>query len=371
MKQTPPKSHAGEPGFSTMGSGIEEKGDKERPVGRDGARLPASEPETAFGLLRALRNTAVSVLYQDTDLSVIWAQNVPSTWSPGNIAGKSDRDFLPPQVAAAVVAAKRAVLSGGAAERLEICIPGVSGEREDQWFDLWIDADTAPDGQVRGIVTTAVETSEQKRREKTLRVLLREVSHRSRNLLAIIQSIATQTGRHASTLEQFLSRFRGRLQSLASSQDLVTSSNWRGADLGDLVMEQVSRYSATPRTAVKLEGERPWLNPNAALHVGLALHELIANSVSYGALSKPGGNVTLRAQLEPDSAGQASLLLTWHETIDPSEEAAEPSLREKRFGSAALEHVVPASLNGSASLRLENGALDYRLVVPFGNFETA
>ena len=97
---------------------------------------------------------------------------------------------------------------------------------------------------MRGIVTTAVETTEQKRREQTLRVLLREVSHRSRNLLAIIQSIATQTGRYSSTIDGFLSGFRGRLQSLASSQDLVTSSNWRGADLGDLLLGQVSRYCA-------------------------------------------------------------------------------------------------------------------------------
>jgi two-component sensor histidine kinase len=357
-----------------MISGIGGKGDNDlgggRAVDRDNQHR-TDEPETAFGLLRALRNTAVSVLYQNPDLRVIWAQNVPSAWSSGSVVGQLDSDFLPPQAAASIIAAKRAVLSGAPPDRLEINIPGMAGEREDQWFDLWIDADIAPDGEVRGIITTAVETTEQKRREQTLRVLLREVSHRSRNLLAIIQSIATQTGRYSSTVDEFLTRFRGRLQSLASSQDLVTSSNWRGADLGDLVLEQAARYSTTPRSAVRLEGERPWLNPNAALHVGLALHELIANSMSYGALSRPGGNATLSAQLEPDSAGQASLLLTWHETVDPSGKAIESGLREKRFGSMALERIVPASLNGSAGLKIENGVLEYRLIVPFGNFETA
>jgi two-component sensor histidine kinase len=336
---------------------------------RDGAARPRPfqdiGAQTAFGLLHALRNTAVSVVYQRPDLSVIWAQNVPAAWSSDSIVGKSDRDFLPPAIAATVAAAKRAVLSRAEPERLEICIPGIPGEREDQWFELWIDADVAPDGHVRGIATTAVETSEQKRREQTLRVLLREVSHRSRNLLAIIQSIATQTGRYSSTVEEFLARFRGRLQSLASSQDLVTSSNWRGADLGDLVLEQVSRYSSTPETAVHMEGERPWLNPNAALHVGLALHELVANSVSYGALSHPGGSVTLATHLEPDAAGQASLLMSWHEEIG---RPAPDGLARKRFGSVALERVVPASLNGSASLEIENGMLDYKLVIPFGNF---
>ena len=328
------------------------------------------EAETAFGLLHALRNTAVSVLYQHPDLRVIWAQNVPSAWSSDSIVGKSDSDFLPPSVAATVTAAKRAVLSRAEPERLEICIQGIPGGREDQWFELWIDADVASDGAVRGIATTAVETSEQKRREQTLRVLLREVSHRSRNLLAIIQSIATQTGRHSSTVDEFLTRFRGRLQSLASSQDLVTSSNWRGADLGELVLEQVSRYSTTPEAAVHMEGERPWLNPNAALHVGLALHELVANSVSYGALSHPGGSVTLSTHLEPDAAGHASLLLNWHEDIGRPATDGRVQDGKKRFGSVALERVVPASLNGSASLEIEDGTLDYRLTIPFGNFET-
>lgn len=104
--------------------------------------------------------------------------------------------------------------------------------------------------------------------------MLREVSHRSKNLLAIIQSIATQTGRYSGTIEGFLVRFRGRLQSMASSQDLVTSSNWRGANLHELVMGQVARYSADPSRAIRFAGTQPFLNPNAALHVGLALHNL-------------------------------------------------------------------------------------------------
>ena len=353
-----------------MNSGAGGKGGKDRTGGQDGSQSRSGEPQTAFGMLRALRNTAVSVFYQDPDLRVIWAQNVPAAWSRGSIVGMLDSDFLPPQVAAPVVAAKRALLRGAAPDRLEINIPGIPGEREDQWFNLWIDADAAPDGAVRGIVTTAVETTDQKRREQTLRVLLREVSHRSRNLLAIIQSIATQTGRYSSTVDEFLARFRGRLQSLASSQDLVTSSNWRGADLGDLVRGQVARYGEIQQTAVRLEGEQAWLNPNAALHVGLALHELVANSVSYGALSRPDGTVILSARLEPGAAGQASLSLNWREVIDPSGKALESEIREKRFGSVALERIVPASLNGSASLKIEDGTLDYVLIVPYGNFAT-
>ncbi len=325
---------------------------------------PSRDSEIAFGLLRALRNTAGSVFSQNPELRVIWAQNVPANWAGGAIVGLLDSDFLPNETASRVVAAKRAVLLGAPPERLEVHIPGVPGKHNDQWFDVWVDADTGTDGTVRGIVRTAVETTEQKSRERTLRVLLREVSHRSRNLLAIIQSIANQTGRYSTSIDGFLARFRGRLQSLASSQDLVTSSNWRGADLGELVHGQAARYSANPDAAVRLQGDRPWLSPNAALHVGLALHELIANSVSHGALARPGGYTTLVSTLGPDGSGRQSLTLQWTEAVGAASANA-----ERRFGSVALERIVPASLNGSAALNIENGMLEYRLVIPFGNFE--
>ena len=197
------------------------------------------------------------------------------------------------------------------------------------------------------MITTAIDVTDRKRREQTLRALLREVSHRSKNLLAIIQSIATQTGRYSDSIDSFLSRFRGRLQSLSSSQDLVTSSNWRGADLRELVTGQVGRYVADPVRHIRIEGANPYLNPNAALHIGLALHELAVNSVSYGALSKPDGFVTIRAEIDDGPA----LNLTWREAISQRKATA----AEKRFGSVALERVVPASLNGSATLTIGDG----------------
>ena len=174
--------------------------------------------------------------------------------------------------------------------------PAIEGVR---WFQVWVDADRGDCGDVHGVVTTMVETTEQKRREQTLRTLLREVSHRSKNLLAIIQSIATQTGRYSGHIDDFLTRFRGRLQSLASSQDLVTSSNWRGAALRELVIGQVGRYGADPAHSLRFQGANPYLNPNAALHIGLAMHELAVNSVSYGALSRPDGFVEVTADLTP------------------------------------------------------------------------
>ncbi|MCX7303833.1 MAG: PAS domain-containing protein [Hyphomicrobiales bacterium] len=325
--------------------------------------------ETADGLLRALRNTNVSVFHQDLAMRVSWAHNVPASWNEGNIVGLVDSDFLPAESARIASAAKQAVLAGEPQQRFEIHVDRRSAREGEHWFDFWIDADVSDTGEIRGTVATAVEITEQKQREQTLRVLLREVSHRSRNLLAIIQGIANQTGRYSSNIDGFLLRFRGRLQSLASSQDLVTSSNWRGADLWELILGQATRYVPVPRRSIRIEGERLWLNPNAALHVGLAMHELIANSVSYGALSEPDAIVTVGAYQDRSPERPPALVLTWRELVDASHRGPDAAGMEKRFGSVALEKIVPASLNGTASLVLENGALEYRLVIPAGSFE--
>jgi two-component sensor histidine kinase len=322
-------------------------------------QLADNNPEIGRSLLHALRNTGISVLYQDRELRVLWAQNLPPAWSMTDISGRTDHDFLPSSQAERLIAAKRKVIATANPESLEISFPNREGAR---WFAIWIDADKSPDEAVQAVVTTAVDITEQKRREQTLKSLLREVAHRSKNLLAIIQSIAAQTGRYSDTIDIFLARFRGRLQSLASSQDLVTSSNWRGADLRDLVLGQVGRYSAKPHETVRFEGENPYLNPNAALHIGLAMHELAVNSVSYGALARPDGFVTVAAHLTAPPENK-DLALSWSEKIGAVGNG------KKRFGSVALERVVPASLNGTATLDISDNQLDYRLLVPQGSFE--
>ncbi len=324
---------------------------------------PGSSGTEGFdrNLLRALENTSISVLYQDRDFRYLWWKNVPSVWKNVPLPGTTDADLFPEQEAERLNEAKQLVVETGEQARIEIKLRAEDGFR---WFEMWIDPDRDEAGTIAGIVTTAVEITEQKRREQTLRALLREVSHRSKNLLAIIQSIATQTGRYSGTVGDFLVRFRGRLQSLAASQDLVTSSNWRGADLHELIAGQVVRFCADPVRNVRLEGTNPYLNPNAALHVGLALHELAVNSVSYGALSRGDGAVTISATTA-DRDDRSVLELVWRE-----QSHARPNLSGgRRFGSVALEKVVPASLNGTASLSTDDGGLTYRLTIPAENFE--
>ena len=327
--------------------------------------LPPGSNDDRLGraLMHALRNAGVAVLYQDRELKTVWAPNMKAPWIAAS-GDEGESSILPQAQTERLNAARRNVIASGQPDRFEISVPGNEGMR---WFEIWIDPDMAQDGHVQGIVTTKVENTEQKRREQTLKTLLREVSHRSKNLLEIIQSIANQTGRYSDGIADFLVRFRGRLQSLASSQDLVTSSNWRGAGLRELVLGQAARYGENNLPRLRVSGSDPFLNPNAALHIGLAMHELVVNSMSYGALSRPDGLVNVTAAMESNGDDRA-LIITWHEKFAAQSRDANP--QRKRFGSVTLERVVPTSLNGEATLEIAGDHLDYRLVVPAGNFES-
>ncbi len=329
---------------------------------------PASDPSVIpwavgrmdEGLTFAVHHAGVSVFEQDADLCVRWALNMPDGW-PDELTGKRDADFLPAHEASKLIQLKQRSLKGESL-RCEIKIETNLGTH---WFDVWVDPSRDDAGEIAGVVTTMVETTEQKRREQALRLLLREVSHRSKNLLAIIQSIATQTGRFSDTISVFLDRFRGRLHSLAASQDLVTSSNWRGADLRELITSQVGRYALNAPSRVRFIGSDRHLNPNAALHIGLALHELAANSLSFGALSQSSSQVSIECRPEEDAAGHLQLRLIWTEPLAEETLGSEDDYPiEKRFGSLALERVVPASLKGKAELRIAGRELRYSLLVP-------
>ncbi len=325
-----------------------------------GVPRPTHTAERALSL--AIERTGASLIYQHArTLEVIWTHNLPSGWVEADLIGRTDGAFIPDGDLERIVAAKRAVIETGHGSRLEFRRGRGSKAR---WYAMWVDCDRH-EGSEDGLVTTLLDVTDHKNTENTLRGLLREVSHRSKNLLAIIQSIATQTGRYSPSIELFLARFRGRLQSLASSQDLVTQSDWQGAMLSDLVAGQVARYCDDPRRAVRRTGIDPHLNPNAALHLGLAIHELVVNSVSHGALAEAGAHVEIDAAPRPGRDGSQGFAFTWREAAP----GAGPEGRTPRFGSIALERVVPASLDGEASLAIGDGRVEYRLFVPAGNFD--
>ena len=195
------------------------------------------------------------------------------------------------------------------------------------------------------MIGTNLDITRRKEQESHIRSLLREVSHRSKNLLAIIQAMAAQTARTSPTYEVFQVRFGQRLQGMAASHDLLVNQNWIGVDLAELVRAQLLPFEEQGEGRVQIDGPRCLLKPVAAQAIGLAVHELATNATKHGALSAPEGRVSITWSYVPDGTGNA-LRLVWKETGGPQVDS--PSVQG--FGRTVLERLTSQALNAKAEL---------------------
>ncbi|KJS18590.1 MAG: hypothetical protein VR78_04700 [Hoeflea sp. BRH_c9] len=330
-----------------------------------------SKPLTATDRLRiklaGLRSAGVSTMYQDVDLAIRFVANFPEGWpSEAELEGQTDAALFGDQ-ASRVSAAKQRVIESGTPEKLEILR---DAEQDPHWFLLKMAPDINASGVTVGIFTTILDIDDVKYREAVLKTLLRELSHRSKNLLAMIQSIASQTARSSEDLPEFLYSFRNRIQSMAQSQDLVTASDWRGAGLFALTKSQLQPLFGELPPAFKLVGQDSYLTPNAALHLGLALHELAIDSLARGALGPAGGMVELASEERANEQNEPRLIVTWTETFaKPLTELESPSNHHPGFSGSVLGRVVPQALLASVHHETKKEQMIYQLTIPESQYE--
>ena len=190
-------------------------------------------------------------------------------------------------------------------------------------------------GRVVGASKVSRDITGRKRNEEIQQLLVRELNHRVKNTLAMVQSIASQTIRSAKSPGGFMASFQGRLQALARTHGILTNTSWQGAAIGDLIRDQLL-LGDHPDDRISLNGPNVVLNPQAALHLALVLHELGTNAHKYGALSVTQGHLELQWAVRDHAA--ATLLLEWKERGGPPVEA--PSRRG--FGSTLIERSLDA-----------------------------
>jgi two-component sensor histidine kinase len=305
----------------------------------------------------ALVDLGASIIIQDVSHNYLFVTNLPESWAVEAFSEPSDEKLFGADVAAKLATLKHGMTEPGRKGHIEVTIGA------EQVFEFRVQAVEFEKGGLH-LVTTIVDRSEERHRERLLRALLREVSHRSKNLLAIIQSIALQTARYSGSVDLFLHKFRGRLYSLSQSQDLITDSSWRGAYLFELVQQQTEKYLPENKHLVRMSGDNVLLTPNASLHVGLALHELIVNAVSHGSIlrSRSAINVT---SLRSHAGGRESLEVVWDEALEHVNGSSfDHDALKAHFGSTVLERVVPASVNGKAQYVISDERISYRLTFP-------
>ncbi len=216
-----------------------------------------------------------------------------------------------------------------------------------EYYEWRVERITLPDGSY-GVVCYFRDIADQVRAEETRQLLLLELNHRVKNTLASVQAIAHQTLRNTRDPSEFAARFSGRVQSMARVHALLTESSWKGADLRELIRDQLLQGSVD-ESRLTAWGPPVQLEPQMAVHIAVMLHELGTNSIKYGALSLAKGWVTVSWTVSGET-----LNLRWIERGGPTVSA--PSRRG--FGMTLIEQSA-RSEGGTAEQLIEPEGLTW------------
>jgi two-component sensor histidine kinase len=316
-------------------------------------------PAPVIDILLILNSAGVTLFAQDSDLKYRWMINRPASWGTAEPAGIDDAGLLPSPAAAIAAALKRDVLASGQPQWGDLAVEAASSANgSSSYFELFVEPERDSSGAIIGVRGLAVDVTDRRKQAETLEAVARDMSHRTKNLLAVIQSLAVQTAKNAASTEAFIDQFRGRIQSISRSQDISIGAKRHGAKLSELVETQVVPYLGGSGR-VGFTGRDCYLSPNAALHVGLALYELCIPLARDG----DGETVEVSAELDTsvDDDGATPLRLTWHESGNGTTGAIDG------FGRVLLERIVPAAVGGHAALG-ESGT-DYTLTISAREFQ--
>jgi PAS domain S-box-containing protein len=216
-------------------------------------------------------------------------------------------------------------------------------------------------GKPTSIIALVTDITERKRQEEQIKLLMSEVNHRSKNLLALVLAIARQTA--ATSADDFIDRFQERILALTVSQDLLVRNKWKGVHLDKLARSQLAHFNDLIGTRIKISGPPLLISAFAAQTLGMALHELATNAGKYGALSTDGGSVEVTWRVENTEGVGGTFLMSWRESGGPIVEA--PACNG--FGSTVIGQMAEMSLNGTVDLDYASSGLVWRLQSPIGS----
>ena len=199
------------------------------------------------------------------------------------------------------------------------------------------------------------DITERKRSEERQRMLVRELDHRVKNVLASVATIAQRTREGSTSIDEFLQTFDGRIQALANAHALLSRSHWEGVSLAKLACGELA--PCVGEGTASLEGPEVLLTAEATQAIAIVLHELVTNASKYGALSTPLGRITVRWDWRGAKEG---LSLEWTETNGPA--VAVPS--HTGYGIRAIQKLIPHELGGTVDLTFDASGLRCRIVLP-------
>lgn len=195
------------------------------------------------------------------------------------------------------------------------------------------------------------------------KILLQELSHRTKNILTIVQVLARQIGRYAETADEFEAQFAPRLAAIAATHDVIAESSWTGADLAAIVRKQIRLFVQMSKARVHIDGPILAIRPSAAQNIGMALHELTANSCRFGALSDGKGRVDIAWRVAGERGADARFFMSWTESGGPK--VAPPA--RSGFGNVVAKEMVAYALSGDVDYAFEESGVTWRLEAPLAS----
>jgi PAS domain S-box-containing protein len=216
--------------------------------------------------------------------------------------------------------------------------------------------DAAPGRRLVSFVGTVQDITERKKREEKEHLLMREINHRAKNMLSVVDVIAHQTA--AKNPQDFIERFSERIQALSANQDLLIRNEWNGVEIKDLVCAQLAHFADLIGPRIALDGPRLRLNPASAQAIGLALHELATNAGKYGALSTDAGRVDIRWSIDGNT-----FTMSWSERDGPP--VSKP--QQWGFGNIVIKAMAEYSVDGAVDLHHVPSGVTWRLICPAAN----
>jgi two-component sensor histidine kinase/DNA-binding response OmpR family regulator len=274
---------------------------------------------------------------------------------PGSFSVTPDnvRALIHPEDWERLCAALASVTEHGQTYQTEFRVHRPNGEL--RWCIGAVAASIDPSRRVVGLSGVTVDITDRKSAEERQTLLVREVDHRARNALAVVQSIIRLT--RAESKEAYIAAVEGRITALSRAHVLLSQSRWQGANLSRILDEELAPYRRSEAEKIVTSGPEVFLEPATAQILALALHELATNAAKYGALSSDFGRVMLSWELGP-----RCLVLQWVENGGPT---VRPP-RSEGYGTRVIGASVERQLDGRAKFDWHPDGLRFAMSIPLG-----
>jgi PAS domain S-box-containing protein len=227
-----------------------------------------------------------------------------------------------------------------------------------RWVEMRCFLSFSGAGKPHRVVGVSIDITERKRVEEQQRILLAELDHRVKNTLSTVSAVVSHTWQGSISVADFVAALDGRIRSMTTTHELLSSSRWEGVSLAELVRRELAPY-ATPNNT-EINGPGVLLKPEAAQAMAMVLHELATNAAKYGALSTKNGRVSIRWDRYLNGRPRSHLALEWQELGGPHVVA----LGKSSYGTSTIRDLIPYEFGGTVDLVLAPEGVQCRLELP-------